>query len=148
MPDVHPVRQKRQPSSSRLVGYLEPCLLLLLSSKQSHGYDLIDRLASCGFWGSDCEPSLVYRVLRKMESAGAVSSVWDTITASGPPRRVYSITANGREALTGWTSYLQETDQILHRFLAAHEKLVRNERVAAKKMEEQHDHDKRSGRQK
>jgi len=148
MPRVRPVRQKRQPSSSRLVGYLEPCLLLLLTGKESHGYDLIDRLASCGYWGSDCEPSLVYRVLRKMESAGSVSSKWDMTGAGGPPRRVYSITANGRESLTGWTIYLQETERILQRFLAAHEKLIRNERVATKKLEEQRDHDKRIRKQK
>ncbi len=124
---AYPGQKKRRLCSGRLVGFVEPCLLLLLSNRQDHGYDLVERLESCGFWGSESEPSLVYRVLRSMESAGLVTSTWDTTASGTPPRRVYSITAEGRQTLMRWAIYLQETDQLLHRFLVAYEKLSRSQ---------------------
>jgi len=96
-------------------GFLEPCLLLVLEQGESHGYDLAASLQPFGM--GDVHPSLVYRTLRDMETAGLVASEWDTETTAGPARRVYEVTDSGRERLDEWVRDLGETDQVLHHFL-------------------------------
>ncbi len=76
-------------------------------------------LADLGLPGVD--PSLVYRLLRDMEEAALVRSEWDTQVASGPARRVYRLMPDGDALLADWVAELQETDRVLHGFLAAYE---------------------------
>jgi len=84
----------------RVARMLEPALLLLLHHGPAHGYTLMERLGEFGLEGLN--PSVVYRVLRDMESQGWVSSTWDEEKTQGPPRRVYNLTALGDEVL-GWS---------------------------------------------
>jgi DNA-binding PadR family transcriptional regulator len=84
----------------RVARMLEPALLLLLHHGPAHGYTLMERLEEFGLEGLN--PSVVYRVLRDMESRGWVSSTWDEETTQGPPRRVYNLAALGDEVL-GWS---------------------------------------------
>lgn len=84
----------------RVARMLEPALLLLLHHGPAHGYTLMERLGEFGLEGLN--PSVVYRVLRDMESQGWVSSTWDEEMTQGPPRRVYNLTALGNEVL-GWS---------------------------------------------
>jgi PadR family transcriptional regulator PadR len=84
----------------RVARMLEPALLLLLHHGPAHGYTLMERLGEFGLEGLN--PSVVYRVLRDMESQGWVSSTWDEEMTQGPPRRVYNLTALGDEVL-GWS---------------------------------------------
>ena len=48
--------------------FLRPCLLLLLREERAHGYDLLERIQSLGFDGSD--PGGLYRALRALENDG------------------------------------------------------------------------------
>jgi PadR family transcriptional regulator PadR len=75
---------------------LAPSLLLLLAESPGHGYELMERLRPFGFdWGG---PGPIYRELRSLEDAHLVTSDW-FVGQSGPGRRVYEITASGRESL-------------------------------------------------
>ncbi len=103
-------------------GFLQPCLLLLLHLDPSHGYDLAAGLAEFGL--GDVDPSLVYRMLRDLEDGGLVTSEWQPPAVSGPPRRVYQLTAEGDEYLTTWVADLRETDRFLHHFLAVYDEHV------------------------
>jgi PadR family transcriptional regulator PadR len=100
--------------------FVEPCLLLLLHRGDSHGYDLLERLKEFGFAEDTVDSSVVYRYLRAMEERGFVTSTWDT-EGVGPPRRVYRLTAEGDQYLAWWISGLQETRNVLDRFLQAYE---------------------------
>ncbi len=97
---------------------MQPTLLLLLHQGLSHGYALLERLDEFGL--GQVDPSAVYRVLRDMEAQGWVVSSWDEHETQGPPRRVYSLTAQGDEALALWTADLEETrtsiDRVLERY--------------------------------
>ena len=75
---------------------LRPAILLLLKEHESHGYELVSRLAQLGFDVPDFGG--LYRTLRSMEDEGTVSSHWGT-PARGPARRVYAITAEGDRQL-------------------------------------------------
>ena len=56
---------------------------------------------------SGVDPAGLYRMLKKMESAGLLTSEWDT-ESSAQPRRIFSITAEGRMCLSYWEKTLVE----------------------------------------
>ncbi len=101
----------------RISRFLEPCLLLLLREDATHGYNLLDALRQFGFTPGTVDASVVYRILREMEGAGWVSSQWDT-AGSGPPRRVYAVTADGEEYLAAWINDLRTTRDEIDQFIA------------------------------
>jgi len=104
----------------RTKSFIQPSLLLLLEEADGHGYALVEGLKRAGLADDSLNPSVVYRGLREMEEWGWVTSRWDT-EGSGPPRRVYQVTPQGREFLRNWTADLQEMRGTLERFLEAYE---------------------------
>ena len=50
----------------------------------------------------------IYPVLRSLESQGLLSSERE-MTDSGPPRKYYRVTKNGKQALEAWTNIWNET---------------------------------------
>jgi DNA-binding PadR family transcriptional regulator len=90
---------------------LQPILLLLLCEKSAHGYELHERLASFGL-EAGVEPATVYRYLRRFEELGLVVSQWET-QDTGPARRLYEITPEGRDRLQAYSVVLrQRRDQL------------------------------------
>jgi DNA-binding PadR family transcriptional regulator len=65
----------------------------------------------------DLNPSVVYRMLRDMETKGWVTSTWDDEETQGPPRRVYQITASGDEVLALWAQDLEESKRRIDHLL-------------------------------
>jgi len=98
--------------ATRLV---EPALLVLLSQGNLHGYTLLEHVEALGLTAS--QPSMVYRILREMEEAGWVSSIWDREQTQGPPRRVYTLTEEGAAALREWEKHLEQTQELITRLL-------------------------------
>jgi poly-beta-hydroxybutyrate-responsive repressor len=93
--------------------WLQPFLLLALQQWQSHGYELMQRLALFGFEALD--PGSVYRTLRQLERDGLVSSDWDMPT-QGPARRTYTLTGAGQAYLDAWAGALQGYRSMLDSF--------------------------------
>ncbi|MGH9280701.1 MAG: PadR family transcriptional regulator [Acidimicrobiales bacterium] len=112
-----------------------PYLLVLLAEGPSHGYQLVERLAD---FGVDVgTPAGVYRLLREMERAGLVHSVWELSQSRGPARRVYSIAAAGRRALDADMVDLAATERSLAtlrtRYVALNKRSTRRQPSAAAK---------------
>ena len=99
----------------------EPGLLLLLQEGDLHGYELIAGLGRFGMDLDALDSGQLYRILRQMEEAGWVTSVWESSDA-GPARRVYSLAPLGRQALIMWQEELASTHAMLHRLLGLDEK--------------------------
>ena len=117
-------RRRRQGRSRRTARLMQPALLLLLHQGLSHGYALLERLDEYGL--GQVDPSAVYRVLRDMEEQGWVVSSWDEHETQGPPRRVYSLTAQGDEALALWITDLEETRANIDRVLESYDQHMRD----------------------
>lgn len=95
---------------------LEPCLLLLLSEKPAHGYDLARKLIEFGFFEKEkVDAGTVYRTLRQLEKEGLVRSLWET-EGPGPAKRVYEFTPKAVGALAMWADKLEEMVQRLKSF--------------------------------
>jgi DNA-binding PadR family transcriptional regulator len=96
-------------------------LLLELLREPSWGYDLIKRLGEYGFRRAIREPAVVYKVLRSLEDAGSIESRWST-QESGPARRYYEITPQGREVLHDRAYYLnryrERIDRLIRDYIA------------------------------
>ena len=95
---------------------VEPYLLLLLCQKPDHGYELIQRLTSADFTDGEVDPATVYRHLRRMEREGLIKSRWEAGQA-GPARRLYEVTARGRELLWAWSEAISRQREMLAIFL-------------------------------
>ena len=94
--------------------FVRPCLLLLLAAAPAHGYELMERLRPFGFEVND--PATVYKTLRQMAAEGLLTSAWE-LSDRGPARRVYTLTADGRDLLQAWAQTLEENRQILTNYL-------------------------------
>jgi DNA-binding PadR family transcriptional regulator len=90
---------------------MEPALLAALINGDQHGYSLLEKLEKMGL--EIDHPSMVYRSLRALEENGLVASDWDETDSQGPPRRVYTLTPEGRDLLPLWKNHLQETQAMI-----------------------------------
>ncbi len=108
-------RCKGRGCDQRMRKFLDPTLLLLLAESPAHGYTLLGRMDNFNL--DFLNPAVIYRALRQMEDKGWVTSSWDTEHTEGPPRRVYAITALGKEVLACCARQLETTHDVIHHFL-------------------------------
>jgi PadR family transcriptional regulator, regulatory protein PadR len=91
-----------------LKGTLEGIVLAILSARSAYGYEITAWLREQGF--SDIAEGTVYALLIRIEQRGLVD-VEKIPSEKGPPRKVYSLNAQGREYLEefwGTWSFLAE----------------------------------------
>ena len=95
-------------------GVLEYCVLALLQHGPSYGIDLAKRLGQhTALFASE---GTLYPLLSRLRRQGWVESSWQEST-SGPPRRYYQLTDDGRAALstfaTAWELFSQDVRDVL-----------------------------------
>lgn len=115
----HPVAEEES-GATRIERFAEPCILLLLAEQNRHGYNLRDELIQRE-WIEEVDLGHLYRMLRRMEGAGLVSSEWAE-EGPGPLKRVYRITPVGRRLLDDWVESLRQTRSLLDKFLRAYDR--------------------------
>jgi len=79
-----------------LKGTLEGIVLAILSVRSAYGYEITARLREQGF--SEIAEGTVYALLIRVEQRGLVD-VERVPSEKGPPRKVYSLNARGRDYL-------------------------------------------------
>ena len=111
--------------SGRMIRFIEPCLLFLLSQKTSYGYELMDKLEQLRFLEDAPDPAMIYRTLRYLEKEGFVKSKWDT-RGAGPAKRNYEITQEGIDLLHGWARGIKQRKDALDKFLGLYKKYFKD----------------------
>lgn len=102
--------------------YMKPSLLLALEEGRArYGYDLLTTIQEYGFMQGKAPPGMVYRHLRQLEEDGFVLSTWQT-DDSGPAKRMYEITSEGKDALAGWVDFMEQQAKNLESFVARYRK--------------------------
>src|ERR1700722_12821056 len=76
-------------------GVLEMCVLALLSGGDGYAYDIAARLSE----GIGMGEGTIYPLMRRMQADGLVST-YLVESASGPPRKYYRLTAEGKRTFT------------------------------------------------
>jgi DNA-binding PadR family transcriptional regulator len=106
-------------SGATLARLIQPAIVTLLASGPLHGYRIVQRLAKTPLvGGSRPDPTGVYRMLHIMEKRGLVVPSWD-LSDSGPTKRLYRLTPEGRQCLGRWVKTLTDYQRALGGLLAA-----------------------------
>ena len=96
-----------------LKGTLEGIVLAILAGQSAYGYEITARLRALGF--SDIAEGTVYALLIRVEQRGFVN-VEKIPSEMGPPRKVYSLNAQGREYLEEfwrtWNFLVERLEQL------------------------------------
>lgn len=93
-----------------LKGTLEGTILALLDAHPAYGYEITNWLREHGF--SDIAEGTVYAILVRIEQRSLVS-VERVPSEKGPPRKVYTLTSEGRTRLrTFWATWDSLTDRL------------------------------------
>lgn len=89
-------------------GTLEYCILLMLDKKVYYGYEILQELSKYPIIAST--ESTVYPLLRRLQKENYLQSTWRESTEGLPPRKYYSLTAEGKgylEAMSNeWNNLL------------------------------------------
>jgi PadR family transcriptional regulator, regulatory protein PadR len=107
---------------SRQKRFFIPAMLLLLSEKSTHGYELMGKYASFGFTDANSDPGAIYRTLKKLEIKGFIISVWKT-DKPGAAKKIYSITDEGLLLLKRLVKEIKERKKTLELFIKRYERL-------------------------
>ena len=96
-----------------LKGTLEGIVLAILSMQPAYGYEITAQLRERGF--TDIAEGTVYALLIRIEQKGLVA-VKKIPSDKGPPRKVYSLNAKGREFLAEfwatWCFLVERLEQL------------------------------------
>ena len=109
---------------ARVHGLIQAMLLLGVGEQPRHGYELAKVLSAELPAGMVPDIAVIYRILRKFETEGFVTSRL-TPGEGGPARKVYSLTHSGADYLAEWQETVRTRVQALQRFLKKYEKLSR-----------------------
>jgi PadR family transcriptional regulator PadR len=87
--------RKPLPELSR--GVVEHCVLALIRGDESYAFEIVRVLGARGLVTSE---GTIYPLLARLRRDGLVTTVWRE-SDSGPPRRYYRITDDGRRVRAG-----------------------------------------------
>jgi PadR family transcriptional regulator len=124
---TQPKRKQSQRPQGKQERYMQPSILLGLFLKSSYGYELIQNIQEFGFVEGQAPPGMIYRHLRQLEEEGLVFSNWET-KGTGPAKRMYNITDEGKEVLAIWIDYMKKQVRNLDHFIAAYSQLKKKDR--------------------
>lgn len=103
-------------ATEMLKGVLEGIVLALLSARPAYGYEITAWLREQGF--ADIAEGTVYALLVRVEQRGLVD-VQKLSSEKGPPRKVYSLNAQGHEQLREfwgtWSFLTERVEQLRER---------------------------------
>lgn len=95
-------------------GTLEVCMLALLANGERYGYQIAQTLTETA--GLAVGEGTIYPLLSRLQHEGLVTAQWRESPA-GPPRKYYSLTQAGRQAMDSktlaWRQFSRAVDQIL-----------------------------------
>jgi PadR family transcriptional regulator PadR len=96
-------------------GHLDGMVLAILRRGPLHGYGVVQALRDQSDGTFDLPEGTVYPALHRLERVGLLRSRWEM--AGGRRRRIYALSANGRQASEvardEWRSFRRAVDGVL-----------------------------------
>jgi PadR family transcriptional regulator PadR len=111
------VRKFQKELSSGIVS-LALLALLAHADKQLYGYQIAKELGDFG-GGLPVKQGTLYPVLRSLEAGGLLTSEVEP-SVTGPPRRYYQVTEEGRQAVGRWQESWIRTREFVDSVLGGH----------------------------
>ncbi|WP_432489650.1 PadR family transcriptional regulator [Kineococcus sp. SYSU DK018] len=98
-----------------LRGVLDMCLLALLSQRPCHAYELASRVQDAGL--GETSYGTIYPLITRLRRLGLLEERSEP-SSVGPPRKVFSVSADGSLALAAWKQQWQATTSAVAALLA------------------------------
>jgi len=117
-------KKKQHPGEGKQERFIQPSILMSLFLSSSYGYEIIKTIQQFGFIEGQAPPGMIYRHLRQLEEDGLVASEWKT-EGSGPAKRMYRLTLEGKEVLEIWIDYISQQIQKLTAFVERYQKATK-----------------------
>ena len=114
MIDLSSLTRKFQKELNAGIAALVLLSVLDKSDQPMYGYQIAKLLEDHSGDISFMKQGALYPVLRQLESSGLLKSKVEP-SVSGPPRRYYAITAEGRETLVTWQSIWKQMKSFVDR---------------------------------
>lgn len=97
-------------------GTVSFCVLALLDERERYAVELVSDLA--GSEALAASQGTIYPLLSRLREDGLVATTWRE-SRSGPPRRYYRLTDDGRRSLEAfrleWDHFRDAVDRLLHK---------------------------------
>ncbi len=97
-------------------GLLEFCILLVIHEGDVYASDILQRLKEADMLVVE---GTLYPLLSRLRSQGMVSYEWRE-SKSGPPRKYYALTKEGKAALKDLTGTWRDLSSSIHSLLSSH----------------------------
>lgn len=97
--------------SQMLKGILESCILKIISSKETYGYEISQQLKIYGFSG--ISEGTIYPLLLRLEKNALIKAKYRE-SALGPKRKYFSITPAGEKELETFVNNWQELNHAVN----------------------------------
>lgn len=114
MTDSSPVTKKFQKEMNAGIASLVLLSVLEKSSEPMYGYQIAKLLEEYSGDASFMKQGALYPVLHSLENSGLLESRVEP-SVSGPPRRYYEITPEGRETLVTWQNMWKQMKSFVDR---------------------------------
>jgi DNA-binding PadR family transcriptional regulator len=101
-------------------------VLLMIAEKPCYGLEIYNQLSE-RLPHSLLDTAAVYKALSKLEENNCITFQWDT-TASGPPKKMYTLTQCGRDALEQFYEDISLRHQNLAFFMKTFQDIERSEK--------------------
>ncbi|WP_028044271.1 PadR family transcriptional regulator [Candidatus Stoquefichus massiliensis] len=101
-------------SSQMLKGTLEGCILVIISQKETYGYEISQQLENYGF-GKIVEGT-IYPLLLRLEKNDLITATYKQSDV-GPRRKYYSLTRKGYEEILNFQKSYDELSLAVNRLL-------------------------------
>ena len=103
---------------------IQPVVLEILMHEKLYGYKILKKIEEKWKLGGDMPDSTgIYRTLSNMNKQEILTFEWET-QETGPAKKVYSITEEGRKCYKSWIETLRSYHEYIGSIIEAGEKLV------------------------
>lgn len=100
--------------SQMLKGMLEGCILEIINKQETYAYEISEKLSKYGF--GEISEGTIYPIILRLQKNEMISSTLRD-SNSGPKRKYYNLTSNGREALMQFKSNWKELNNAVNQLL-------------------------------
>ncbi len=96
--------------SQLLKGILEGCILKIISSHETYGYEIVTKLQEYDF--IDIKEGTLYPLLLRLEKKGLIQGIFKE-SPLGPKRKYYHLTDDGQEYIEAFYQNWKEIVQLV-----------------------------------
>lgn len=107
--------------------WIQFLILRVVCQEPLHGYGIIKAIEDLSEGKHTIKSGTMYTTLRRMEKEGLLESCWEG-SDTGPDKRIYKVTMDGRKHLKEWLEMLMERKRMIEKILIFYEKEFRGEK--------------------